>query len=133
MVLVLIVALGADPWPVDCVQAACAYGATLLLALGMGVLNGAITLVLPLWNLVFVLFIVLAYISSGILFVASNMPEQIRTPLSYNPLLQCVEWMRVAYYADYPTLVLDRGYVLKVGLVSLALGLLMERIVRRYV
>lgn len=133
LLIAFIVALGVDPWPADSVQAAYALGAAVLFSFAMGVFNGAITLAVPLWSTVYILFIILAYVSSGILFVTSNLPESIRVPLSYNPLLQCVEWMRMAYYSDYPTTALDRAYVLQFSLITLALGLILERAIRRFI
>lgn len=123
---------GIDPWPSDTLQAFCAYGGAVFLAFSLGVFNGVITSVIPLWNIVFTLVIIVTYASSGILFVPSDLPEKIRDIAGYNPVLQCVEWMRHAYYADYPTYVLDRGYLLRFSLVALFLGLLLERLLRRF-
>jgi capsular polysaccharide transport system permease protein len=53
--------------------------------------------------------------------------------MGLNPLLQDVEWMRSAYYPDYPTLVLDKLYPIKFGFITLAVGLLLERFARRFV
>jgi ABC-type polysaccharide/polyol phosphate export systems, permease component len=68
------------------------------------------------------------YAGSGILFVPDALPEQVRYYLSFNPLLQMIEWMRVAYYPDYPTLVLDKAYIFKLSLPCLAAGLIICRI-----
>ena len=129
----MLLAMGENPLPQDPVQALCAYGAVIFLAIGMGFLNGAIAFVVPMWQMVYILVIIGSYVSSGILFVASAMPEQIRTPLSYNPLLVCVEWMRSAYYSDYPTLMVDKWYCLKFSLITLTMGLILERIFRRLI
>ena len=132
MVLMLLV-LGENALPQDPIQALCSVGGVLFLAIGMGFLNGAIAFVVPMWQLFYTLVIILSYVSCGILFVAVNLPEQIRTPLSYNPLLICVEWIRSAYYSDYPTLLLDKWYLLKFSLIALTLGLVLERLLRRLI
>ena len=133
MLVLLVVVMGYNAMPASPNEALYAFGATIFLAIGMGFLNGVIAFVVPMWIMVYTLVIVLSYVSSGILFVASNMPEQFRTPLSYNPLLHCTEWIRTAYYSDYPTLVLDREYVLRFGLVTLTAGLILERLMRRFI
>ncbi len=133
MLIIFVTAMGDSAMPSSPLQACYAFFATLFLAIGMGFLNGAIALVVPLWLLVYTIVIILAWAASGVIFVASYMPEQIRTPLSYNPLLNCTEWFRSAYYSDYPTLVLDRMYVLKFGLITLTMGLILERLLRRLI
>ena len=121
----------AVPWaPDQAVYAACA---TIFLSIGLGFVNGAIAFVIPIWNLILIVLIISMYLSSGIVFLPSQMPEQIQYYLSFNPLLHCVEWMRTAYYPDYPTQLLDRTYVLEFSLVSLTLGLILERLLRRLI
>ena len=80
-----------------------------------------------------VLFIILMYISSGIVFLPTQMPEQIRYYLSFNPLLSCVEWMRSAYFPDYPTSMIDKTYVIEFSLVTLPIGIVLERLLRRLI
>ena len=133
LLVILVVSCGYDAMPASPDQAVYAACATIFLAVGFGVINGVIAFVFPIWSMVMVLFIILAYISSGIVFVPSQLPEPIRYYLSFNPLLHCVEWMRSAYYLDYPTAVLDRTYVLEFGLISLTLGIVLERLFRRLV
>lgn len=132
LVLLMLVVMGVDPWPNDALQAFAAYGACMFLAFGMGILNGVITTILPLWNIAYTLLIIVSYAASGILFVPSELPEKARYFLSFNPLLQGVEWMRSAFYSDYTTSVLDKGYLLRFGLVSLFIGLVIEKPLRRF-
>ena len=133
MMIIMLIAMGENAMPQDPIQALCAFAATIFLALGMGFLNGVISFVVPMWHIFYILVIIASYISSGVIFVASALPEQIRTPLSYNPLLICVEWFRSAYYSDYPTLLLDRWYCLKVSLTLLTLAFVLERLLRRLI
>ena len=46
--------------------------------------------------------------------------------------MHSVEWIRKGYYADFPAHLLSKSYVLSVGAGSFALGLLMERALKRY-
>ena len=68
--------------------------------------------------------------ASGVLFVPDALPEIARVPLSYNPVLHVVEWMRSAYYEGYGANILSRTYVLTWGATMLFLGLVLERLVR---
>jgi len=70
-------------------------------------------------------------VSSGCLFVTPNLPDQIAIPLSYNPIVQCVEWMRTAYFENYSDRLVDKEYLLAFGIISLLAGLLAERFSRR--
>ena len=72
------------------------------------------------------------WLTSGVVINPEMLPEQIGYLLSWNPLLHCIEWLRSAYYDDYPARLLDRSYVIEVGFGTLALGLLMQRTMKRY-
>jgi capsular polysaccharide transport system permease protein len=47
------------------------------------------------------------------------------------PLLQCVEWIRYAYYEDYPDKLLDIPYLITFATACLAVSLIAERLARR--
>ncbi len=127
----IFMAMGLDPYPADPAQAIMAYLATILLALGIGTIAGVITSFLPIFSTIYALFGIVVYISSGAVFLISNLPEQIAIPLSYNPVVQCVEWMRTAYFENYSDRLLDKEYLLCVGLATLFVGLIAERHSRR--
>lgn len=122
---------GDNPFPRDPFQAFYAYLALLLLAIGVGSVAGVITMFFNFFATLYVLFTIVIYILSGTLFVASALPESIAYPLSFNPVLHAVEWMRLAYYEGYSDRVLDKEYLIGFGMTSLCLGLLMERMLRR--
>ncbi|MGO8976262.1 MAG: ABC transporter, partial [Steroidobacteraceae bacterium] len=107
-----------------------ALGACILLGLGFGLFNGVIALAFPPWVTGYVAVIILLYASAGIVFVPDALPAQIRDILAYQPALQVVEWTRSAYYEGYGSSVLDRGYVIGFGIVTVFLGLLLERAMR---
>lgn len=124
-------AMGVNPYPNDPIQALYAYLATILLAMGIGSIISVITTILPIFVTVYALMTILFYLGSGCLFVTPNLPDQIAIPLSYNPLVQCVEWMRVAYFENYSDRLLDRSYVLSFGATCLFIGLAAERYSKR--
>ena len=127
----LLVLMVENAYPFDIVEAALAFLATLLLAVGIGLLCGVVSMFIELFVTVYALFLILVYISSGTLFVAAAMPSQAAEALSYNPVFQCVEWMRTAFYESYSHQYLDKGYLLAWGAGSLCLGLVLERLLRR--
>jgi capsular polysaccharide transport system permease protein len=122
--------LDIDFMPINTVQACFALGASMLLGLGVGVINAIIAVAAPMWVTGYALFNLVLWVSSGVFFVADSLPEIIRYPLSFNPVLQLVEWMRSAYYEGYGATILDRRYVITFALICLCVGLLLERLVR---
>ncbi|HEY0121002.1 MAG TPA: capsular biosynthesis protein [Rhizobium sp.] len=118
---------GQDPIPYNLESAAIAYLASLWLAFGMGYLVGVVCLFLPLAATIYQLILITLYISSGSMFVASNLPDSISYPLSYNPLLECVEWMRSAFYQSYSDKLVSPSYIFYFGLIGLLIGLVLDR------
>lgn len=121
---------GIDMMPRDIVQVACAFGATILLGLGIGLLNSVIALAAPPWFTGYALINLLLWFSSGVFFVPDALPAFAREALAYQPVLQAIEWVRSGYYEGYGGLVLDREYTVAFGVVTLFLGLLLERAMR---
>lgn len=130
LIILIIYAAGDNPFPSDTSEAVKAYLALLLLAVGVGSLAGVIVMFSPFFATIYALMMILVYIGSGTLFVISSLPDVISTPLSYNPVVHAVEWMRVAYYPTYSTKILDKEYLIGFGMTSLFLGLLLERVLR---
>ncbi|OCP35052.1 ABC transporter permease [Ensifer sp. LC163] len=123
--------IGDDPFPYDPEQALYAYLATLLLAVGIGMLAGVVTMFLNFFATIYALAMILVYMSSGTMFVAAALPEPLARALAWNPVVQSVEWMRTAYYPTYSDRLLDKEYLLIFGMTALCLGLLLERLTRR--
>jgi len=130
LIFTVLTLAGDSPWPFDLTEAVSAYLATALLALGVGVIMGVAAAAAPVALTAYMLFLLIVYVASGTLFVASSFPEKVGYALSWNPLLQCVEWMRVAYYPTYSDRLLDRGYVIAWGLGTTFTGLVLERSLR---
>ncbi len=128
-----LLATGDDPSPFDLVSAVEAYISVLFLAVSAGTLAGTITAMFPIFSTVYGLFMIVVYASSGTMFVLSNLPEQIRVPLSYSPVVQCVEWMRSAYYPGYESNLLSKEYIWGFSLTCMMLGLGLERAFRRQI
>jgi len=133
IILILFVifwAYDVDFMPIDLVQASLALLAMMLLGVGFGVINGIVAAAFPFWITASVLFQIVLWLLSGVLFVPDVLPEQIKAWLAYLPTLQGVEWMRSAYYEGYGSSILDKTYMISFGGVSLCIGLALERLLR---
>jgi capsular polysaccharide transport system permease protein len=108
-----------------------AVAATIYFSFAIGVPNALITRVLPVWVIVFNLSIPVSWLASGIIFFPTAIPEPYDQWLALNPLLQCVEWIRYAYYEDYPDKLLNIPYLITLPTACLAVSLIAERLVRR--
>jgi capsular polysaccharide transport system permease protein len=130
VLIILAWAFNVDIMPRDIVQASYALGAAVLLGLGFGMLNGVLTLAIPMWFTGYALFTIVLWLTAGVFFVPDALPNTLREILAYHPVLQVIEWTRAAYYEGYGGLVLERPYPIAVGVGTLFLGLMLERAVR---
>jgi capsular polysaccharide transport system permease protein len=108
-----------------------AVAATIYFSFSFGVANALIASVLPVWYLLFGLSIPVFWLVSGIIFFPAAIPGPYDRWLALNPLLQCIEWIRYAYYEDYPDKLLNIPYLITFATVCLAVGLIAERLARR--
>lgn len=122
--------LDIDFVPLDATEAFFALGACMLLGLGVGIINGIIAAAIPIWVTGFALLLLFLWVTSGVLFVPSQLPETLRYPLSFNPITQGMEWMRSAYYPGYGAGFIDKPYLIAHGLLWACGGFLLERAVR---
>lgn len=124
VVFSVLIALGYDPRPAEPFVAICGYGTAILLGIGIGTINVAIVSFFPGWVIGYVLFSIVMYIASGVMFMSNYMPDKIYYWLKYNPCLQLVEWVRSAYYPSIG-LQVDYLYTLLWAGTSLVIGLYM--------
>ncbi|MBP1178474.1 capsular polysaccharide transport system permease protein [Methylobacterium sp. PvR107] len=122
VVITVLFCMGSNPIPSDPFVAMCAYLTAILLGIGIGTINVAIIGFFPGWIIGYALFGILLYISSGVIFMPSYLPEKIYVWLKYNPVLQLSEWMRSAYY-PYSGLQIDYLYILLCAMTSISIGL----------
>lgn len=69
--------------------------------------------------------------TSGIFFVADALPEIAKSVFFFNPVLHAVELVRAGWYQTYDSRFATPGYALAVALGLAAIGLTLERVVRR--
>jgi capsular polysaccharide transport system permease protein len=105
--------------------------AIIYFSFSFGVINSLIAQIIPFWAYAYGLSMPLMWISAGVIFFPSIIPEPYDRWLAFNPLLQCVEWIRYSYYESYPDRLLDVGYLFSFSTACLVLGLIGERTFRQ--
>lgn len=130
LLAVILFLLGETVQPEYPVGAAEAFLTTVLLGLGMGAFFGVIAIKMPGISIPFMLAYIVLYMTSGVIFIPSALPQQVIVVVSWNPVLHAVEWMRESYYLGYNSAVLDKEYVVGIGLGFLFFALLMEKTFR---
>lgn len=126
VVSVVLAGIGVNPIPADPLTAICGYLAAILLGIGIGTINVAIIGFFPGWLVGYALFSIIIYVSSGVMFLPSYLPEKVYYWMKFNPALQTAEWVRSAYYPN-AGLNIDHLYVLMCGLTCTSIGLILVR------
>ncbi|CAM3065246.1 Polysialic acid transport protein KpsM [Methylobacterium mesophilicum] len=119
----VLVASGTNPIPTNPIVAVSGYLAAIILGIGIGTINVAIIGFFPGWMIGYALFSIIMYVSSGVMFLPSFMPDKVYYWMKFNPALQCAEWVRSAYY-PYAGIQVDYLYVIMFGLTAASIGLL---------
>jgi capsular polysaccharide transport system permease protein len=127
---VLFVATG-EFSPRDPFGIVCALIFTLYLGCAWGFVNALIAQLFHFWSYGFNVLFPLIWTMSGILFNPHAFPSSYKSLLFYNPLLQCIEYMRYSYYEGYPNDILDVWYIVLIATCMMALGFAIERGLRR--
>ena len=122
----VLVIIGANPIPPNPLMAVCGYLAAIVLGIGVGTINVAIIGFFPGWIIGYALFSIILYLSSGVMFLPSYMPDKIYYWMKYNPAMQVAEWVRSAYY-PYAGIQVDYFYVLTFGLTAATVGLFLVK------
>lgn len=130
IIIFILMLLGVNPVPENIPTAVCAYTMALLLGLGMGAVNIGIMSFFPGWLWGYIVITISIYATSGLFFLPNMLPSEMYDLMKWNPMVQIIEWVRIAYNPNLGIEV-DYFYVLVWGWGTLCIGLLMERIVVR--
>jgi capsular polysaccharide transport system permease protein len=131
LVCLVLYFVSGDFGPRDPFAFVCSILLTLYLGFSYGFVNALIAHAVEFWHYGFNVLFPLFWIASGILFNPHAIPSPYKDYLAYNPLLQCVEYIRYSYYEGYPGDLLDISYTFLTATCILALGLVFERASRR--
>ncbi len=103
-----------------------------LFACGIGFVNAVLNAFFKSWDKIWAQLTRILYFCSGIFYVPGMMPDWVRDILVWNPILHAVDWFRSSFFAEYEPHWLDRPYLATVAVLSLVVGLGLERGVRRH-
>jgi capsular polysaccharide transport system permease protein len=104
---------------------------TLYLGIAWGAYNALIAQLMHFWGYAFNLAFPLLWIGSGIVINVHGLPHQAGQYIAFNPLFQCVEYLRYSYYEGYPSDLLDVGYIFWFATCLLAVAFALERLLRQ--
>ncbi len=130
---IILISIGSDPFPLFPTEALLAMLTISLVAIGVGIIVSVIAAIFPFFANFYSLFMAVVYLSSGGPIYLHSFPEEVSYYCSFNPVFHAVAWMRSAYYLGYPIQDLDKLYLVSWGMFSIAIGLLMERGLKRFV
>jgi capsular polysaccharide transport system permease protein len=128
--IIFLNAIDVEVWPRNVAAATGAIFSTLYLGLSLGFVSTIIFKITRAWMFVYIAILILMYLTSGAFFPIWTLPAEYREVLWYNPLLHCVEWLRVAYYEGYASVMLNREYLIGYATGLFASGMLFERLIR---
>ena len=102
-----------------------------LFGLGMGMLCASLAVLYPTLEKIVPMVMRVLFFVSGLFFSATMLPSYVLQYVWYNPMIQIIEWGRVCLSRGYSTIHYSPLYLVSVTGVSLCLGFLLERYVRR--
>jgi capsular polysaccharide transport system permease protein len=105
------------------------YFVIVLLAAGVGTLNAVISCLFSWYERIWSMCSLPLFITSGIFFQPSQLPQAARDIVEWNPITHCIEWIRATTHFTYQPM-LDKPYPIAFGLICLAAGMLLERMHR---
>lgn len=133
IMLTLFGLFGLPSMPYDVIVCIEAMLVVWLMAIGFGVFNSVVHHFIRSWEHLFASLTRALYFTSGIFISPLMMPPPIRDILAWNPLLQGIDLFRKGFFEFYDPNWLNVPFLFACALVVLALGLAMERALRRYV
>ena len=111
---------------INFVKIAQAYGVTLALAFGVGVMNSFLTLAYPVWQTVWAIMNRPIFIISCLFFIFESIPNPWSDMLWYNPLVHIVGLMRDGYYPFYRPTYVSIVYPLSIAAILTITGLFLH-------
>lgn len=127
-IIIIVTSLGIVPIPNNALKLLTAIGAVLWLALGFGAFNSVMTILSPTYDKILGITGRLLYFTSGIHYLAEQLPKEVVRYLSYNPILHGVELFREGYIYNYHSSFASFGYMGACGMGFLLIAMLLERV-----
>lgn len=102
-----------------------------IFSIGIGLINAAIISTTPSYSNIYSAFSRPMYFMSGIFFTADFLSPSVYKYLSYNPLLNMMEWFRSGFFTSFNSDLYDTEYTLSVTFIIFFIGLIAERLTSR--
>ena len=102
-----------------------AYGACIVLLVGVGIFNCYMLLRFPVWNSIWVIITRPLLLISGVFFVLEDLPRVAQNILWFNPLIHVTGAVRYGIYSTYDPHYISLLYVCLFGLIPMTLGSLL--------
>jgi capsular polysaccharide transport system permease protein len=131
VVLLVVSALSAEFAPRDPLGMLCALLLAVYLGIAWGAYHSLFVTMFPFWAVAVNLMTPLFWLGSGIIFNVHGFPSEIQHWFAFNPLFQCIEYLRYSYYWNYPNELLDVSYPFWFATILLASCFFLERLLRR--
>ena len=97
------------------------------LALGIGMLNAAVSRYIPFWGVFYAFATRGLLFISGVLYIVDLQSLSMRRYSILNPLSHAIEWFRLGVWERYPHNSLDKEYLITWVVVCLFLGIVVDR------
>lgn len=130
LVFSVIVLIFGGPLPEDIFRVTLVSSLVVLMAFGIGLINAAVRRKYPAWGIMFNVATSPLLFISCVFYTLESIPGQYRAHLAWNPLVHGIEGIRMGYYLNYRSSLLDLTYLLWWGIITVLLGLLLERFTR---
>ncbi|PZX13491.1 capsular polysaccharide transport system permease protein [Palleronia aestuarii] len=102
-----------------------AIGMSMILGLGVGMLNCALMGLFPVWETVWSIAMRPLFIVSGVFFLYEDMPANVQAILYWVPLIHITGEMRSGIYPSYAADYVSLAYVAAIALICLVMGLIL--------
>lgn len=104
-----------------------AVGLSMLLALGIGVLNCFLSERFDVWSNIWGILTAPLMLVSGVIFLYDDLPRFAQEILWYNPLIHTVGMMRAGFYSTYHPQYVSVTYVVICAMIPMVLGMILLR------
>ncbi len=103
------------------------FGLAALLAVGVGTVNCAIIGFFPVWATIWNILTRPLFLASGVIWIYGDLPQVAREILWWNPLVHISSIVRTGFYPMYKPQFVSVVFILILGMVLLAFGLMLLR------
>lgn len=106
-----------------------AIAVTVLLGLGVGLINSYLVIYFPSYTNIYSIMTRPLLFLSGVFYLASDqLPPTVLNIIYYNPLLHCTEWLRSGFYNGWESRFVDFSYLIPCTVITLFIGLITQRL-----